>query len=133
MNRLRRSSVALAVAVSTVFAGAAVTPAVAQSSDISSFSEITQSIEGSSADLPSGSSDLASGSSDLDIPASSSDIVGSMSDLTDGEISGSLDNACGTTEFGDLISCALAATVGVTAALAIVGVLRTVLYEVAGI
>ncbi|MGO1435924.1 MAG: hypothetical protein ACTH0P_00975, partial [Candidatus Corynebacterium faecigallinarum] len=74
-----------------------------------------------------------SGSSDLDIPASSSDIVGSMSDLTDGEISGSLDNACGTTEFGDLISCALAATVGVTAALAIVGVLRTVLYEVAGI
>ena len=132
MNRLRRSSVALAVAVSTVFAGAAVTPAVAQSSDISS-SEITQSIEGSSADLPSGSSDLPSGSSDLDIPASSSDIVGSMSDLTDGEISGSLDNACGTTEFGDLISCALAATVGVTAALAIVGVLRTVLYEVAGI
>ncbi|MGP5653213.1 hypothetical protein [Candidatus Corynebacterium faecigallinarum] len=126
MNRLRRSSVALAVAVSTVFAGAAVTPAVAQSSDISSSSEITQSIEGSSADLPSGSSDL-------DIPASSSDIVGSMSDLTDGEISGSLDNACGTTEFGDLISCALAATVGVTAALAIVGVLRTVLYEVAGI
>ncbi|MGO1703717.1 MAG: hypothetical protein ACTHZT_01395, partial [Candidatus Corynebacterium faecigallinarum] len=74
-----------------------------------------------------------SGSSDLDIPASSSDIVGSMSDLTDGEISGSLDNACGTTEFGDLISCALAATVGVTVALAIVGVLRTVLYEVAGI
>lgn len=70
MNRLRRTSVALAVAVSTVFAGAAVTPAVAQSSDISSFSEITQSIEGSSADLPSGSSDLASGSSDLDIPAS---------------------------------------------------------------
>lgn len=132
MNRLRRSSVALAVAVSTVFAGAAVTPAVAQSSDISS-SEITQSIEGSSADLPSGSSDLPSGSSDLDIPASSSDIVGSMSDLTDGEISGSLDNACGTTDFGDLISCALAATVGVTAALAIVGVLRTVLYEVAGI
>lgn len=131
MNRLRRSSVALAVAVSTVFAGAAVTPAVAQSSDISS-SEITQSIEGSSADLPSGSSDFASGSSDLDLPASS-DIVGSMSDLTDGEISGSLDNACGTTEFGDLISCALAATVGVTAALAIVGVLRTVLYEVAGI
>ncbi|MDN5723229.1 MAG: hypothetical protein L0J74_03200 [Corynebacterium sp.] len=126
MNRLRRSSVALAVAVSTVFAGAAVTPAVAQSSDISSSSEITHSIEGSSADLPSGSSDL-------DIPASSSDIVGSMSDLTDGEISGSLDNACGTTEFGDLISCALAATVGVTAALAIVGVLRTVLYEVAGI
>ena len=125
MNRLRRSSVALAVAVSTVFAGAAVTPAVAQSSDISS-SEITQSIAGSSADLPSGSSDL-------DIPASSSDIVGSMSDLTDGEISGSLDNACGTTDFGDLISCALAATVGVTAALAIVGVLRTVLYEVAGI
>lgn len=126
MNRLRRSSVALAVAVSSVFAGAAVTPAVAQSSDISSSSEITESIEGSSADLPSGSSDL-------DIPASSSDIVGSMSDLTDGEISGSLDNACGTTEFGDLISCALAATVGVTAALAIVGVLRTVLYEVAGI
>ncbi|HJC84542.1 MAG TPA: hypothetical protein H9751_03135 [Candidatus Corynebacterium faecigallinarum] len=132
MKRLRRSSVALAVAVSTVFAGAAVTPAVAQSSDISS-SEITQSIDGSSADLPSGSSDFASGSSDLDLPASSSDIVGSMSDLTDGEISGSLDNACGTTEFGDLISCALAATVGVTAALAIVGVLRTVLYEVAGI
>lgn len=125
MKRLRRSSVALAVAVSTVFAGAAVTPAVAQSSDISS-SEITQSIDGSSADLPSGSSAL-------DLPASSSDIVGSMSDLTDGEISGSLDNACGTTEFGDLISCALAATVGVTAALAIVGVLRTVLYEVAGI
>lgn len=132
MKRLRRSSVALAVAVSTVFAGAAVTPAVAQSSDISS-SEITQSIDGSSADLPSGSSDFASGSSDLDLPASSSDIVGSMSDLTDGEISGSLDNACGTTDFGDLISCALAATVGVTAALAIVGVLRTVLYEVAGI
>lgn len=132
MNRLRRTSVALAVAVSTVFAGAAVTPAVAQSSDISS-SEITQSIDGSSADLPSGSSDFASGSSALDLPASSSDIVGSMSDLTDGEISGSLDNACGTTEFGDLISCALAATVGVTAALAIVGVLRTVLYEVAGI
>ena len=132
MKRLRRSSVALAVAVSTVFAGAAVTPAVAQSSDISS-SEITQSIDGSSADLPSGSSDFASGSSDLDLPASSSDIVGSMSDRTDGEISGSLDNACGTTEFGDLISCALAATVGVTAALAIVGVLRTVLYEVAGI
>ena len=132
MKRLRRSSVALAVAVSTVFAGAAVTPAVAQSSNISS-SEITQSIEGSSADLPSGSSDFASGSSDLDLPASSSDIVGSMSDLTDGEISGSLDNACGTTDFGDLISCALAATVGVTAALAIVGVLRTVLYEVAGI
>ncbi|GEM_PF-2665426 len=132
MKRLRRSSVALAVAVSTVFAGAAVTPAVAQSSDISS-SEITQSIDGSSADLPSGSSDFASGSSDLDLPASSSDIVGSMSGLTDGEISGSLDNACGTTEFGDLISCALAATVGVTAALAIVGVLRTVLYEVAGI
>lgn len=132
MKRLRRSSVALAVAVSTVFAGAAVTPAVAQSSDISS-SEITQSIDGSSADLPSGSSDFASGSSALDLPASSSDIVGSMSDLTDGEISGSLDNACGTTEFGDLISCALAATVGVTAALAIVGVLRTVLYEVAGI
>lgn len=131
MKRLRRSSVALAVAVSTVFAGAAVTPAVAQSSDISS-SEITQSIDGSSADLPSGSSDFASGSSDLDLPASS-DIVGSMSDLTDGEISGSLDNACGTTDFGDLISCALAATVGVTAALAIVGVLRTVLYEVAGI
>ena len=131
MKRLRRSSVALAVAVSTVFAGAAVTPAVAQSSDISS-SEITQSIDGSSADLPSGSSDFASGSSVLDLPASS-DIVGSMSDLTDGEISGSLDNACGTTEFGDLISCALAATVGVTAALAIVGVLRTVLYEVAGI
>ena len=132
MKRLRRSSVALAVAVSTVFAGAAVTPAVAQSSDISS-SEITQSIDGSSADLPSGSSDFASGSSDLDLPASSSDIVGSMSDLTDGEISGSLDNACGTTEFGDLISCVLAATVGVTVALAIVGVLRTVLYEVAGI
>lgn len=132
MKRLRCTSVALAVAVSTVFAGAAVTPAVAQSSDISS-SEITQSIDGSSADLPSGSSDFASGSSDLDLPASSSDIVGSMSDLTDGEISGSLDNACGTTEFGDLISCALAATVGVTAALAIVGVLRTVLYEVAGI
>ncbi|HIW91239.1 MAG TPA: hypothetical protein H9870_06225 [Candidatus Corynebacterium avicola] len=105
MSRLRRSSVALALATSTAFVGAAVTPAVAQDTT----SEITSSIEGSAEDLAAGSSDA------------------------EGEVSGSLDDACGDTDFGGLATCAFATTAGVTAALGLYGVLRTVIYEVAGV
>lgn len=105
MNRLRRSSVALALAASTAFAGAAVTPAVAQDTA----SAITTWVEDSSEGLAEGSSNA------------------------EGEISGSLGDACGDTDFGGLATCAFATTAGVTAALGLYGVLRTVIYEVAGV
>ncbi|MGO1950318.1 MAG: hypothetical protein ACTH1D_11840 [Mycobacteriaceae bacterium] len=113
MSRLRRSSIALALAASTTFAGAAVTPAVAQDSS-------TESSSSSSSDLP----ESVSGSID--------DIDGSLAEGSSAA-EGSIDDSCGDTSFGGIVTCAVAGTIGATAALAVFGVLRTLLYEVGGI
>lgn len=113
MSTLRRRSLALAVAASTVFAGATVSPAVAQDDPSSS---VESSIESGAGELPESSSEIESSAE-----GSSDGLVGSVADQ------------CGDSDAQSLFTCALSITGGVTAALAIYGVLRTALYEAAGI